>query len=288
MKIYYRLTILFFIGSFFGPFLRAQSGNTNMKTIEVNKDFSVVLKFNETIDFVITGNNPKISDNKFRYYDIFQSGKMCFIKGNDSSSPATSLHVALTNGDVFYGVLQYGNSQRISYDFTTNKDSLKSIALKDSIVTVTRSNMGLEQKVKRILSEELEYSMFGIKSNRMLFQITNIRNDEKYTYFKIVADNQSGSDYNIDNMLFKYQEGKKRGSGKNAVRIEERIMAKYEDPTKTIKAYSKVELAYVIPLFTVGENGNLIIQMMESSGTRNPKITILGEDMLKVKTFDNK
>lgn len=258
----------------------------NIGDIEVSKDFTAMLTFSDDIKLVLTANNPQLTEGKFKYYDIFQSDKICIIKGNDPNSPQTAINVILVSGKAYVGTLKYGiNPSKLSYNLTLKNEVEKVQIIKDSVALVTRKSVGLEQNINSLLKEDSEYSMFGIKSNRLIFQVTNIRNDSEYTYFKIVCDNQSGSDYNIDNMLFKYQEGKKKGSGKNAVRIEERIMSKYESPIKTIKAYSKVEMGYVIPLFTVGEKGNLIIQMMESSGTRNPKITILGEDMLKVKVF---
>ena len=83
-----------------------------MGVIEVNKDFTATLNFTDTIVFIVVGNNPSVGENKNKYYDIFQNGKNCVIRGNDPLSPETSITVKLDNEKIWFGRLKYGDSTK--------------------------------------------------------------------------------------------------------------------------------------------------------------------------------
>jgi hypothetical protein len=231
----------------------------NMGVIEVNKDFTATLNFTDSIVFIVVGNNPSVGENRNKYYDIFQNGKNCVIRGNDPLSPETSITVKLENEKIWYGRLKYGDSTKIFYDFTG-------------------------EEVKKID----EYSSIGKVENGMTFQVANIKNDDSFTYFKLIIINDTGSDYNIDGIYFKVVEGKRKGMKKNEAKIEQRIKIEFESPIKVVTAYQKQELGYVTERFTGGKDGSLVIQLRELKGTRNPIIEISGEKMLKVKVFEQK
>lgn len=260
--------------------------------IEINKDYTATLNFSDDVDLIIVGNNPQIGmDNdipKFKYYGIFQSGKAVILRGNDPSAPNTSITIKLVNGSIWYGILKYGNNPKIFYDFSETENKKVEVKLmKDSLEKMVGETK-IGERLKFVMSQEVEYFDLGVDENKLIFQVTNIMNDDKYTYLKIVIRNNSGGNYIVDNMLFKYVEGKKKGFKKNDARIEERTYPIIEPDAKSkiLKAYSVSELGYVIPLFTVGSGGNLTIQMVDKNGTRNPKIEIEAKVMLKVKKMD--
>lgn len=269
----------------------------NMGRIEVNNDYTATLVFSEEVEFIIVGNNPQIGENKFKFYDIFQSGRTAVIRGNDTNAPSTSITVKLLDGQVWYGELIFGTQTKVLYDFTRQENVFAGAAsaekkqeqeaknIEDKKVQDNESRM--KERLNSLLSEKPEYLIYGVRENGMEFQISNIRNDEKYSYFKIIVSNKTGGEYNVDGIFFKYVEGKRKGVSKKEAKIEERIFPVYESPVKVIKAYSTEELGFVIPLFSVGDKGNLQIQMREASGTRNPLIDIEGTDMLNVKIFKN-
>lgn len=247
----------------------------NMGKISCNKNFTATLNFNEIIEFVVVGNNP---NNLF--YEIFQSDKVCVIRSGNANAPETSITVKLTNGEVWYGTLGYGDNTKIFYDFAKKEEEKKQEmqqAIKEDVVESI-----MKQRLDLLMSEKPEYYSYGIRENGMELQISNIKNDNQYTYMKVIINNNTGGDYKLDGIFFKYKEGKRKGISKKEAQIEERIFPVHESPVRVIGAYKKEELGFVIPLFSVGDKGNLEIQIREASGTRNPVITIKGKDMLRV------
>ena len=260
----------------------------NMGVIEVNRDFTATLNFTDSIVFIVVGNNPSVGDKKNKYYDIFQNGKNCVIRGNDPLSPETSITVKLDNEQIWFGRLKYGDSTKIFYDYT--KDEVRKIDQKkmEVVVSMENNNTKMKERLNSVLSEKIEYSSIGKVENGMTFQVANIKNDDNFTYFKLIIINNTGSDYNIDGIYFKVVEGKRKGMKKNEAKIEQRIKIEFESPVKVVTAYQKTELGYVIERFTGSKNGSLVIQIRELKGTRSPIINISGEKMLNVKVFEQK
>jgi hypothetical protein len=275
-------------------------GQVNMGTIEVNGTNTATLKFSSNIQNVVFGNNPQVGtvqvgsgDDKeqrpiYKYFGNFTSGKTNIIKLNDTTAKQTSITIILDNEDVFYGNLKVGISPKIFYDFSGQETKQVQVKQLNDSLAKKIDETRMADKLKFVMSKEPVYFDLGVDENKMIFQVTNIVNDDKYTYLKLVIQNNSGSNYLIDNMIFKYVEGKKKGLKKSEAKIEERInpVIEPDSNSKILKAYSTSELGYVIPLFTVGSSGTLTIQMIEKNGTRNPKIEIEAKVMLKVKKLD--
>ncbi len=279
MKKYIILTFFLIYGKV------AQSQN-DIGTIELNQDYTATLNFSSNIEFVVIGNNPQVgisadSTPIYKYYGIFKSGKTVVLRGKDPLSPKTSLTIKLENGVIYYGILKYGDTSKIFYDFSGLNKPLQ----KDSIAEKPKDQKVILNNMKSVLALENEY-VEGIEENLLEVVVSNIRNDDRYTYFKISIKNESGNDYVIDNTTFKYVEGKNKGLFKKGSKIEEREMIVYQTENKTIKAYSTADLGYVIPIFAVGTStGVLKIQFIEKKGTRNPGIELKSKTMLKVKTL---
>jgi hypothetical protein len=278
----------YFLLTVFLAFLAGQVAAQNMGVIEVNKDFTATLNFTDSIVFIVVGNNPSVGENRNKYYDIFQNGKNCVIRGNDPLSPETSITVKLENEKIWYGRLKYGDSTKIFYDFTS--EEVKKIDQKkmEEFASFESNNSKMRERLNSVLSDKIEYSSIGKVENGLTFQIANIKNDDNFTYFKLIVINNTGSDYNIDGIYFKVVEGKRKGMKKNEAKIEQRIKIEFESPIKVITAYQKQELGYITERFAGGKNGSLVIQLRELKGTRNPIIEISGEKMLKVKVFEQK
>lgn len=260
-----------------------------MGTIVVNSDFTATLQFEDVVEFVVIGNNPQITADKFKYYDMFQNGKTVVLRGNDAESPLTSITVKLKNGKIWYGKLKYGvgDDVKVFYDFTKEVAQKIQVQRKNDSIQQVKKETQISDKLGFVMTQEQEYSDLGDEKNNLSVQVTNIMNDDRYTYLKILFQNKSGSDYNIDDIIFKYVEGKKKGIKRTESKVEERITTVYEPSDKVVKAYSQSELGYVIPLFTVGNEGNLLIQFLEKNGTRNMKIEIEAKVMSKVKVINN-
>jgi hypothetical protein len=272
----------------FLAFLAGPVTAQNMGVIEVNKDFTATLNFTDSIVFIVVGNNPSGGENRNKYYDIFQNGKNCVIRGNDPLSPETSITVKLDNEKIWYGRLKYGDSTKIFYDFTSEEIKKTDEKKMREVATLESNNSKMKERLNSVLSDKVEYSSIGKVENGMTFQIANIKNDDSFTYFKLIIINNTGSDYNIDGIYFKVVEGKRKGMKKSEAKIEQRIKIEFESPIKVVTAYQKQELGYVTERFTGGKDGSLVIQLRELKGTRNPIIEISGEKMLKVKVFEQK
>ena len=272
----------------FLAFLAGPVTAQNMGVIEVNKDFTATLNFTDNIVFIVVGNNPSVGENKNKYYDIFQNGKNCVIRGNDPLSPETSITVKLDNEKIWYGRLKYGDSTKIFYDFTSEEVRKIDQKKMKEVASVESNNSRMRERLNSVLSDKVEYNSIGKVENGMTFQIANIKNDDNFTYFKLIVINNTGSDYNIDGIHFKVVEGKRKGMKKSEAKIEQRIKIEFESPIKVVTAYQKQELGYVTERFTGSKNGSLIIQIRELKGTRSPIINIPSEKMLNVKVFEQK
>ena len=272
----------------FLTFLAGPVTAQNMGVIEVNKDFTATLNFTDSIVFIVVGNNPVVGEKKNKYYDIFQNGKTCVIRGNDPLSPVTSITVKLDNEKIWYGRLKYGDSTKIFYDFTWDEVRKFDQKKMEEVVIVENNTAKMKERLNSVLSDKIEYSSIGKVENGMTFQVANIKNDDNFIYFKLIIINNTGSDYNIDGIYFKVVEGKRKGMKKNEAKIEQRMKIEFESPVKVVTAYQKQELGYVTERFTGGKNGSLVIQLRELKGTRSPIINIPGEKMLNVKVFEQK
>ncbi|MHC1705797.1 MAG: DUF4138 domain-containing protein [Tenuifilaceae bacterium] len=278
----YTYTLLFFA-------LMAQpSFSQNMGTIEVNSDYTATLSFADSIVFIVIGNNPPLADKHFKFYDIYQSGKSCVIRGNDPKAPNTSITVKLENEKIWYGKLHFGDSTKIFYDFAKDENTKKVERKIQEVATVQDKESKMKERMNSVLSDPIEYNTIGTIENSMTFQVGNIKNDENFTYFKLIIKNGTGSDYNIDGIYFKFVEGKRKGVNRNEAKIEERLKIAYVSPVKIVNAYKTEELGYIIERFTGSKKGSLNIQLREANGTRNPVITISGDKILGVKVFEQK
>src|SRR5208337_2604083 len=182
----------------------------NIGVIELNNNYTATLNFSNEVDFVIIGNNPQVgmadSIPVFKYYGIFKSGKTVVLKAKDPLAPKTSITIKLDNGVIYYGLLQFGDDTKIFYDFSVvNKQEVK-----DSILEKAKGDKKMMNNLKSVLRLQNEY-IEGVEENLLEVVVSNIRNDDKYTYFKISIKNESGNDYIIDNTQFKYVEGKNKG-----------------------------------------------------------------------------
>jgi len=257
----------------------------DMGIIEVNDNNTATLVFEADIDFIVVANNPKQGDN-FLYYDIFKDGKICVIRGNDAKAPITSITVKLSNNQVFFGRLKYGDETKILYRFTYDvPEERKEVARIIEEEKREESKNNELQKLELLMAERQEYFVLGVVESGVSFIVSNIRNDAENTYLKIIINNRTGGDYLIDAIMFKYVEGRRRGLKRREALIEERIMPKHITGPEVAKAYTNSEIGVIIPIFSVGEKGDLVIQLRERNGTRNPEIRIEGKNMLKVKIF---
>lgn len=254
--------------------------------IYLNQNMSATLVFDEPIQFIVFGNNPILSQTAdgtpiFKYYEMFQSDNTLIIRLADLQAPFTNLTIKLQNGVILHGMLIVDNAKALSfYDFRT----------KSKAVLIPESNKPtgfdlVRFRVAQIIEMPVEYTWLGNRRSGMEFQVANMRNDQDHKYIKIIIRNNSGAKFNIDGAIFRFEESKGRGLSRRGNQLTERVIPVHHSEIEYVAAYSSVIMGYALPLFAVGDNGRLVIQILEKGGSRHAKIVIPASDLLKVSIF---
>jgi hypothetical protein len=254
------------------------SAQTDMGRIEVNKNNSATLKFDHDISMVVFGNNPQVADMEFKHYDFFYQGDICVIRGNYPESPETSITIYLEDKHVYYGIVKYGDSVKLFYDFR-GKEQVKPIEVRDA---------NPEQHVSRVryvCDLQDEYYSIGARDSGITYQVANMRNDSEYTYIKLKLMNNSGGLFNMDGILFRYIQGKSKGVKAKDAQLIERLSPVHTEGNLKVQPYSTEVIGIVLPLFTITNKGKLEINIRERNGTRNMIIEIPGKTLNKVKVL---
>ena len=270
------------------------SAQVDIGKIEVCSQYTATLMFATDIELVVFGNNPLIGviDGVAEYenYSIFESGKTLILKANKENIASTSINVKTVDGTLWYGFLEYRENTTLFHDFTKKVQPSSGTGFDNGHPEATENRTPekkneYEKKLEHVMNQLPEYSNFGIISGKLIFMVPNIMNDTENMYLKVVINNQSGNAFEINSVVFKHIEGKTKNIKKNQVQNEERVIPVFEKSVDMIEAYTKKELGYVLPLFSTGTEGKLIIQFVENRGTRNYQIELSAKEMQKIKVF---
>jgi len=148
--------------------------------IEVNKDLPATLNFTDSIVFYCCRKHPSVGEKKNKYYDIFQNGKNCVIRGNDPLAPETSITVKLDNEKIWFGRLKYGDSTKIFYDYAREEVKKTDEIKMKEVVTWRIIMQKMKERLNSVLSDKIEYSSIGTVENGMTFQVANIKNGRQF------------------------------------------------------------------------------------------------------------
>lgn len=279
------LLCLFSFFSFMGH------SQVKMEDIEVNLKSTATLNFSSDIDYIIFGDNPQDQQGRYKYYEVFQKENTCTFKALKVDASETSIVVKLKNGRVFYGLVRFGSNNKIFYDYTEKDlvvETQKKIETEKVIAEEKKEieSAGLiQERIKGLMTDKDKYFTFGVKQNGLVFQVSNIRNDSKMTYVKVRIKNNTGNDYTVDGIHFRYYLGKRKGIKRDDVGNEERITLVDKVGSDIVKAYSEEVIGLAYNLFAVGEGGKLIIKLEEKDGNRNATIEIEGTDLKNIDIY---
>ena len=278
------------------------SGQVDIGDIRIFNEYAVTLMFPADIEFVIWGNNPVKSQTEkgavYTNYEMFQNARTLIIKAIKTGLDKTNISVKTIDGTIYYGFVHNEKSEKIFYNFSGSINEVKpeitqssvmakvQDATNNSVIDRTDKDSAHEKKLMRLMDEPVEYKDFGLVANNLIFMVTNIMNDKEHTYLKIIINNKSGNAFTINSVIFKYIEGKTKGIKKRVVANEERTSPVYSKAVDMVEAYSRVDLGYVLPLYSTGSEGRFLIQFIEEKGTRNYQIEISAKDMGKIKNFN--
>jgi len=198
-----------------------------------------------------------------------KAGKECFTE--------TNLTVVTSDGKLYSFILNYELNPSI-LNFTVADGLLgqklttdKKTALNDAELN---NYCALAEVDKGILR--------GVKDNRygIRFTLTGMFIKDNVMYFRIVLQNTSNINYDIDQLRFFIRDLKK---AKRTASQEIEIKPFYIKNEKAIvTANSESTIVYALPKFTLPEKKFLAIQLVEKNGGRNLDLKIKDRKMLKL------
>lgn len=147
------------------------------------------------------------------------------------------------------------------------------------IATVENNSAKMRERLNSVLTDKIEYSSIGKVENGMTFQVANIKNDDNYTYFKLIIINNTGSDYNIDGIYFKGCRGKAQRDEKARPKLNRGLKSSLNHLLR-LSPLTKNRAWLCNRTFYRSKEGSVIIQLRELKGTRNPIIEISGEKII--------
>jgi hypothetical protein len=276
----------------------------NLDTIYVNKNVSASLEFDTDINYFLIAGNQQTGTTQtgtpvFKYYDAYLEKNTITFMVKSYDAPMLAVTIKLVNGDMYVGFIKvndHANKLLYSYkkksrltgekeDFQDHFQGDKKSDYRDELTEDQELKLHLKERVGIVIGKGIKYNTWGVEKNKMQFQIANMMNDSKYTYLFIIIANQSGQQFDVDGVVFKYEEGKRKKVKKNEAKVTQRIVTVIEPELKNVPAYTTVQLGYVIPLFSVNDRGSLIIQFVEKEGIRDYTINIKARETRKVDVF---
>ncbi len=208
----------------------------------------------------------------------------------------TTLDIKLADGSFYHDFICFSPTpSKTFYDFSKPKNSEKievkktageKEVQKDNTDTIGKKDIAVDSNLAKLKPLKQDYNDIALIKKNVVFQVVNIVNDDNYTYIKLLVDNKSSNQYEVDGITFKSEEGAKKSIFK-----KELVNQNYLNPQKVIypkdkqiKAYTSEFIYFVIPLYTTN-SGTLNIKVVEKNGLRNADIVINATDLNNAKIF---
>jgi hypothetical protein len=270
-----------------------EDGNVMSKsydTIFVNNGTSYLV-FNHDIFSYTLGNEIDF---------IAQVHENCLMIRNISKSDRLS-SVFVSYGDstyvqYYYAILQHDpNSMQEFYDFrdSYNRNITSRVQRKEmqAVEKSEEQNYFLsELKTISQIIKEMPDEIFdlGIIENRLSAHLRLIRTDNNYAYLKFVVENKTAVNYEFDLVSFQYVQKYKTGLfRKKKIRYLD-VFPVVINAKTLVLAYKEEIMVYVIPIFGIRANEELLITFRERAGARNIAFTISNKDIMKAKVLEKR
>lgn len=146
----------------------------------------------------------------------------------------------------------------------------------------------IDAKLKSVITAKDKYKTWGVQKSGLTLAVTNVINDEQHSYFKVLIDNNTGAEYEVDYLYFEFID-KSSASLLNFKKENKpkRLMPIRQTKIQKIPSYSTQTIGYVTDLFSVNYSGNLVIMLGEKNGIRHMKLKINAKQLAKVDVFRN-
>ena len=162
----------------------------------------------------------------------------------------------------------------------------------DSVQIKIIKEMELVQKVKDdILFKERSLAVnlikkknrsiktVGVVKSGIVLSLSNVSNSENYIYYKLIINNTSNLNYELDFVsIYSEEKVKKLLSAKNKKVTNINLVETIGSSTTNSKGVS--ELVIVTDKYSINERGKLVIQLYEKNGSRHLSLVIPADYIL--------
>lgn len=108
----------------------------------------------------------------------------------------------------------------------------------------------------------------GVKETNVSASLRAIYTDKQYAYFKILLENETAVDYELDMVSFQYMSKYKMGFLRaKKIKLTD-VFPVAKNDKKVISAYTKEYLTYVVPVYGIKSNEKMLITIREKYGNR--------------------
>ena len=207
-------------------------------------------------------------------------GNNVLVKAQTCKAVPTSLVVTFkTSKDTFYGNLVFSKNE-----YQEIFDLSKLFAAPEQ--TKIAAEKKKQEKIQKQLNSGIfaladlkqEYKDIGQQTRSFKVVVTNIFNDDKYTYLKIFIKNKTGMPFPIGNVTFKHFHGKKN---------EQNIVPLYKVCLDKVAAYNSSYMLFALPMYATGDNGAMHVCFQEIDGKRSIKVEIPAKKIVKANYWRN-
>jgi hypothetical protein len=196
----------------------------------------------------------------------------------------------------YYAILEYApESMREFYDFRDSYNkNITSRAQRKEIQAMEKSEeqnyflselKTISQIIKEMPDEIID---LGIVEDGLSAHLRLIRTDNNYAYLKFLIGNRTAVDYEFDMVSFQYVQKYKTGLfRKKKIRYLD-VFPVVVNAKTLVPAYKQEVMVYIIPIFGIRTNEELLITFRERTGNRNIAFKISNKDIMKAKVLERR
>ncbi len=196
----------------------------------------------------------------------------------------------------YYAVLKFDPNQTKEYydyrnEFYRRKESAVQEGEEKFKVKENQENMfitELQTRANVLKTMPDEIFNIGVKETNVSASLRAIYTDKQYAYFKILVENETAVDYELDMISFQYMSKYKMGFLRaRKIKLTD-VFPVVKNDKKVIGSYSKEYLTYVVPVYGIKSNEKMLITMREKYGNRVIPLILDNRVITRAKQLENR
>jgi conjugative transposon TraN protein len=202
------------------------------------------------------------------------------VKAGRENFPETNLSIITSDGKLYSILLTYSNNPYpLNLSFT--KDTIQ---IDPFIKQAEYNEMELEVNAGKISIKERTIHGIQQRKYKVLFRLSGIYIKGDVFYFQMEVQNRSGVNYEMERVRFFIRDEKKY---KRTASQEIELQPLYvHGDTATIKNRDRRILVFALPKFTIGDQKNGSIELIERNGTRLLDLKVRNHTLINTKTLE--